>query len=278
MPEQPADCNIVLIVLRGTIGSFDENRPSYISNTAYELETSLNRTPGPKVFVFRDASFQIRTSEKIWNLSSDKIGLEIEKARSADESHKALLDYLDKIKKGEPRLNIMPFDNAKHLIALVNDLLHKELSDAVGRLEIGKVAPKHRFEGNPFRSFRSLTEFDSQIFFGREADVEKILARLQEPETRFVCIKGRSGTGKSSLLQAGILPPLLYPKQLCNIQLPRARAAGMPILRPEVPHLIGLLRSQADWTCRGFIVSTRTFSQSSSVMRRMLAAALSTAD
>ena len=42
------------------------------------------------------------------------------------------------------------------------------------------------------------------VFFGREAEVDEILDRMSGPESRFVIISGGSGTGKSSLVDAGV--------------------------------------------------------------------------
>ena len=209
-----AECNLVLIILRGTIGTFDENRKNYVSNTAYELESSLDKLSGPKVYVFRDISFEVRSTDKIWELSEIDQKLEIQKLKKASDDYKTLVKYLYEIQeKKYPRLNVMPFDDAGHLVKLVNDILYTGLSAEIHQHRQGVADVQiTRFDGNPFRSFKSLTELENSIFFGREDDVRKILARLEDPQTRFVCIKGRSGTGKSSLLQAGILPPLLSPQ------------------------------------------------------------------
>lgn len=44
------------------------------------------------------------------------------------------------------------------------------------------------------------------VFLGREPDVRGILDRIRLPEGRFMVISGDSGTGKSSLVDAGVLP------------------------------------------------------------------------
>ena len=44
------------------------------------------------------------------------------------------------------------------------------------------------------------------VFFGRDAEVREVLDRLRLPEGRFLIISGGSGTGKSSLVDAGVLP------------------------------------------------------------------------
>jgi hypothetical protein len=44
------------------------------------------------------------------------------------------------------------------------------------------------------------------VFFGRDAEVVEVLDRMRLPEGRFFIISGVSGTGKSSLVDAGVLP------------------------------------------------------------------------
>lgn len=45
------------------------------------------------------------------------------------------------------------------------------------------------------------------VFFGREAETREVLDRLYGPEGRFI-ISGNCGSGKSSLVDAGILPKI----------------------------------------------------------------------
>jgi AAA ATPase domain len=46
------------------------------------------------------------------------------------------------------------------------------------------------------------------VFFGREVEVREILDRMRLSEDRFLIISGDSGAGKSSIVDAGILPNL----------------------------------------------------------------------
>ena len=66
--------------------------------------------------------------------------------------------------------------------------------------------PNDAGEGNPFPGLRPFEERDNVIFFGRDAQIEALLLRLQE--RRFVAVVGTSASGKSSLVRAGLLPAL----------------------------------------------------------------------
>jgi hypothetical protein len=57
---------------------------------------------------------------------------------------------------------------------------------------------------NPYPGLRPFTEEESIFFKGREVQIERITARLQEK--RFLMVNGASGDGKSSLIYAGLIP------------------------------------------------------------------------
>jgi hypothetical protein len=63
---------------------------------------------------------------------------------------------------------------------------------------------------NPYKGLRAFQEADAPDFFGRDALVEQLLARLGErgPAGRFLAVVGPSGSGKSSVVRAGLLPAL----------------------------------------------------------------------
>ncbi|WJV47228.1 WD40 repeat domain-containing protein [Streptomyces flavofungini] len=62
----------------------------------------------------------------------------------------------------------------------------------------------------PYRGLASYREQDAQWFFGRERSTEALVAQLRAAEKSggFVMVVGASGAGKSSLLNAGLVPAL----------------------------------------------------------------------
>jgi serine/threonine protein kinase/ABC-type glycerol-3-phosphate transport system substrate-binding protein len=72
------------------------------------------------------------------------------------------------------------------------------------------VAPAPGTIRNPFKGLRSFLEADTSDFFGREALVRRLVERLAEPypSARFLCVVGPSGSGKSSVVRAGVVPAL----------------------------------------------------------------------
>ena len=59
---------------------------------------------------------------------------------------------------------------------------------------------------NPYPGLAAFTERQAGAFFGRDEDIRRVVDRLIDQ--RQVCLVGRSGTGKSSLVAAGVLPAL----------------------------------------------------------------------
>ncbi len=61
----------------------------------------------------------------------------------------------------------------------------------------------------PFKGLLAFEEADEEIFFGREALTAELVARVHGPEiTNFLAIVGASGSGKSSVVRAGMIPEL----------------------------------------------------------------------
>ena len=59
----------------------------------------------------------------------------------------------------------------------------------------------------PYRSLNAFKEEDAAFFFGRDRVVNRLLDSLHR-EPRFLAVMGPSGSGKSSVVQAGLIPEL----------------------------------------------------------------------
>jgi WD40 repeat protein/DNA-binding SARP family transcriptional activator len=89
--------------------------------------------------------------------------------------------------------------------------LHEELRAAAAPA----VPPQRRGNGrralrNPYKGLRPFHEADSSDFFGRVPTVERLLSRLTalSDPVRLLAVVGPSGSGKSSLVRAGLVPAL----------------------------------------------------------------------
>jgi len=63
-------------------------------------------------------------------------------------------------------------------------------------------------DGSPYPGLMHFTRKYARVFFGRDDEIREILYRMRQPEGRFTVISGDSGVGKSSVVDAGILPKL----------------------------------------------------------------------
>jgi len=62
---------------------------------------------------------------------------------------------------------------------------------------------------NPYKGLRAFLEADSADFFGRELITRRLIERVAETGApRFLCVVGPSGSGKSSVVRAGLVPAI----------------------------------------------------------------------
>src|SRR5262249_48629659 len=62
-------------------------------------------------------------------------------------------------------------------------------------------------DSNPYRGLAAFEAAHASLFFGRRGEIRELIERMRvEP---FVVVGGDSGTGKSSLCRAGVLPSLI---------------------------------------------------------------------
>lgn len=109
------------------------------------------------------------------------------------------------------------FSSPYHLASLVQSAVAEKLAEmrpSGGNLtEKAEPPPTITWDinknGSPYPGLLHFTRKFAPVFFGREAEVLEVLDRIHRPEGRFIIISGNSGTGKSSLVDAGVLPRLL---------------------------------------------------------------------
>ncbi|MDS4059061.1 MAG: SUMF1/EgtB/PvdO family nonheme iron enzyme, partial [Candidatus Contendobacter sp.] len=62
--------------------------------------------------------------------------------------------------------------------------------------------------GSPFPGLRRFNRDDEPFFFGRHRETNELVRKLADPRNRFIVVLGASGSGKSSLVAAGLIPRL----------------------------------------------------------------------
>jgi len=105
-------------------------------------------------------------------------------------------------------IELLPFDDARGDLRGAAELLA-----TIGGLPLPPaIAADHPPDGEPVCPFPGLAcfeETDAAYFFGRDHDVDEAVSKLGGPAgVRWLQIEGASGTGKSSLARAGLVPAL----------------------------------------------------------------------
>lgn len=108
-----------------------------------------------------------------------------------DDASPSVDDVLGNATAGEPNQRYQTVEE------LVDDYLHAVDQPDLSATETGLVE-------NPYRGLRAFQESDAEVFFGRAEAIDRLVRRLGRD--RFVSVIGPSGSGKSSLVRAGLVP------------------------------------------------------------------------
>jgi energy-coupling factor transporter ATP-binding protein EcfA2 len=105
--------------------------------------------------------------------------------------------------------------NTDTLFGFIQKTLRNERQEVV-RLFIGRSIVLVRYpvptplpmtdDTNPYQSLSAFTPATAKFFFGREPEIQKLVQQVQN--CNFVPVIGASGSGKSSLVSAGLIPRL----------------------------------------------------------------------
>ncbi len=97
-----------------------------------------------------------------------------------------------------------------HLRELIWERFQQEITDSTPEFVPATPPdePAEIWQGNPYRGLSAFGDADAPIFFGRGAETDDLIRRMSSPRKRFLGVVGPSGSGKSSLVAAGLLPRL----------------------------------------------------------------------
>jgi formylglycine-generating enzyme required for sulfatase activity len=136
----------------------------------------------------------------------------------------------------------------------LRELLQRRVGGNADEIEI-------RWHDPPFRGLLSFEYEQAPMFFGRNRarnELRELLAERAASGQAFVLVLGASGSGKSSLVKAGLLPDLALPGMIGRVGLVRhavmrpSDAGGDPLdalaaailSAPALPELVGLHYTQ----------------------------------
>jgi HEAT repeat protein len=209
---KPSECDIVVVVLWSRLGTplpgqyrrADGRR--YLSGTEWEYEDALNATPRPNILVYR---------------RTEKVLLDPDTADFVDrvEAHNRVKQFFERFRDADGSQEIgvanyaSPSEFANRLRTDLRELISAHLRLPPPRVNESTSADPiavvlHPWTGLPYPGLRSFTTDEAAIFFGRGQEVDALILRLRPPTQRFLALVGASGSGKSSLVRAGLLPRL----------------------------------------------------------------------
>jgi len=122
------------------------------------------------------------------------------------------INYQDEFASGDEARAIWHWLERREELAKLPDALRYVRRDhLVGLLE--PEAPPVQsggptWPGCPYPGLLSFKPSEAPIFFGRTRETAELLERLRPPDNRFLAVVGASGSGKSSLVKAGVIPQI----------------------------------------------------------------------
>ncbi len=99
-----------------------------------------------------------------------------------------------------------PADRHSSIEEFVDDVQRAVQGRVPDEIRFGAVEAVREVERNPYKGLRAFDEADAVDFAGRTRLVDRLVSRLRH--RRFLAVVGPSGSGKSSVVKAGLLPAL----------------------------------------------------------------------
>jgi formylglycine-generating enzyme required for sulfatase activity len=220
----PSGCDIVLVILWSRMGTPlpDEfKKPDgspYLSGTEWEFLDAVNASEKhpheiPRVVVYR------RTEKVLLDASAADFDARAQQYTRVKQFFAAFRHADGSIIRGFNEY-VSPAEFRKVLETDLKNLIDQILKIPPDALPPAPVPPDDSadidlhdddepagdWQGSPFPGLRAFTPPDAPVFFGREAEIDDVLKRLES--SRLIAVVGTSGSGKSSLVGAGVIPRL----------------------------------------------------------------------
>jgi conflict system STAND superfamily ATPase len=238
---RPSGCDIVIVILWSRVGTHLDlskfqkpNGEPYLSGTEYEYEDAASAEEPPIILVYR------RTDRVLIDADDPQHDAKMAQRRKAQA-------FFDRFKNPDGSYRggftdyATPTDFVSRLAKDLKAILQKRLEAAPSAPPAAVVVESLQesspvWTGSPYPGLRPFDVTEAAIFFGRGHDeTDALIARLRDPNQRFLAVVGASGSGKSSLVSAGLLPRLRQgaiegSRHWCVLTLTPAAAAGNPFL------------------------------------------------
>jgi formylglycine-generating enzyme required for sulfatase activity len=209
--RKPSQCDIVIVIFWARMGtplSAKYTKPGgghYRSGTEYEFLDALHaaRQNGkPDVLVYRRqkppdvnlADPERKEKEQQW----EQVERFFDEFRNPDGSFRR---YYKAYAKPSDFKEVLTQD-LRDLLAAYLESHFSDKADGAG------IIQEVIWKEPPFPGLRPFTPEESLIYFGRDREIDQLIEMLDDSQRRFIAVVGASGSGKSSLVAAGLLPAL----------------------------------------------------------------------
>ncbi|HYY28527.1 MAG TPA: WD40 repeat domain-containing protein [Chthoniobacterales bacterium] len=189
-----------------------DGRP-YLSGSEYEFETALesyrtSATKTPRLLIYR--------REETPLIPAEPQEVFEERKRQWDSLQQFIQRWFTDLTDGGTfKAAFREYHNTAEFEELLEEHLRKTIIEIAGteaQEAYGAPAPIWT-EGSPYRGFKAFEFEHAAIFFGRTRAIDEVIGQLRDQVSQgkppFVVIFGGSGSGKSSLLRAGVIPALV---------------------------------------------------------------------
>jgi len=210
---KPSECDIVILILWSRMGTplpmdfgKKDDSSAYLSGTEWEYLDALAAAKAygrPEVLVYR-------RDEKVLLDMDDSHCKENASQYENVKTFFAGFTNPDGSQNGGYKKYAKPDDFRALLESDLRALIHQRMQShtpaaAPPRQPVEAPPP---WPGSPFPGLRAFAPDDAPIFFGRGREADELAQKFRDPACRLVAVVGASGSGKSSLIGAGLIPKL----------------------------------------------------------------------
>lgn len=166
---------------------------------------------------------------------------QVEIAPWHEEAHRGIMTML--ALRGQTAAAIHHYSVLQAAVAEAYETDPLPESDALlNRIRQGQLQPEPEKTANPYKGLQAFSQQDADQFFGRETVTQRLLKMVLTQPCVFVI--GASGSGKSSVIHAGLLP-MLYASRLSQ-RMVEGQAGGDVPVASEVEWLAVSFRPGSD--------------------------------
>lgn len=212
----PSDAHAVVCILWSRLGtrlppSFRKpDGSSYSSGTEFEFEDALagHRARGwPALLVYRKTAAA--------DLAHEDEAIALDRLQQKQALDRFVRRWFHDETDGTLRAAFHPFETSADFEEVIEihlrKLIARQYPEATGETRT-QTASWHR--ESPFRGLQAFEYEHAPVFFGRTAAITDMLSALRTQSRSggaFLLVLGASGSGKSSVVRAGLLPVLTQP-------------------------------------------------------------------